>query len=75
MNEHTDTMDKRYNVQTLDGEIVLRDITENNAYLTAYGKVTRGGAPVGDLLVDEVTYREFALSGQKPTTYAVVRTR
>ena len=66
-------MDKRFRVQTEAGETVLDNIERGNVFLSGYGKTVRGGAPIDDLLVDEFTFREFALSGQKPTTYVVVR--
>jgi hypothetical protein len=66
---------RRYRVQTETGEQVFgADLERGNAYLTAYGATVLGGAPIDDLLVDEFTFREYALSGQRPTTYVVVRT-
>jgi hypothetical protein len=66
-------MPKKFNIQTEDGEIVFAGIGSGNVYLTAYGKYVRGGQPIANLLVDEFTFKEYALSGQKKTVYVIVR--
>jgi len=66
---------KAFRIQTLDtGQDVLGGtVGEDNAYIRAYGAVVAGYPAVEDLEIGEVTRKEYALSGQKRTTYAIVR--
>lgn len=64
---------KLFNIQTENGEIVFPNVGQANVYISSYGKVVRGGAQPRDLLVDEFTFKEYRLSGQKPTVYVIVR--
>jgi len=67
-------MAKLFQIQTLTGDPVMGGpVSLDNAYISTYGKIVRGGAAPTDLLVDEFTFKEFALSGQAPTTYVIVR--
>lgn len=66
-------MTKRFNVQDRNGETVMGPIAEDNVYLTAYGSTNPGCKEPTTLKVGEVTRRTYALSGQEPTTYWVVR--
>lgn len=56
-----------------DEDVFGGEISEGNAYICAYPKVT--GRPVLSLEVGESTSATYALSGQKPTTYTITRTR
>lgn len=69
--------EKRFNLQTLGGEVVMRDITEENAYLTAYGTYVdlKRWPKHRELSVGEVTHKRYSLSGQKETEYVIVRTK
>lgn len=64
----------RFNVVTTDGkdEVVFRCVSLENAYVSAYGMLVRGRAPA-DLDVYESCVKRYALSGQKPTEYKIVR--
>ncbi len=50
--------EKRFNVQTESGDVVFRDVGLENAYVSTYGKLVRGGSAPGDLLVDEFTFKD-----------------
>lgn len=65
---------KRFNLQTLAGEVVFRDIGIDHMYLSGYGVLVTGYPRVDALEIDAVSRLEFALCGQKRTTYIVVRT-
>lgn len=64
---------KKFRMQDMKGNTVLADeLDANNVYISAYGKVVSGKNP-NDLEVDESCTKEYALSGQKPTRYIIVR--
>jgi hypothetical protein len=44
----------------------------DNCYVSAYGMLVRGKRPK-DLAIGESCIKRYALSGQKPTTYKIVR--
>lgn len=48
-------------------------VDEGNVYVRTYGRTLAGYKPAGELAVGESALREYALSGQKPTTYKLVR--
>jgi len=65
----------RFRLQDRDGQDVLGgEVEEGNVYISAYGKLIDGIRPT-DLNVGEMCRKEFSLSGQKPTTYWIVRTQ
>jgi hypothetical protein len=66
---------KRFRLQTETGEDVLGgEVGEDNVYISTYGTLEPGSSPPGELLVDEFCKKRYALSGQKPTVYVIVRT-
>lgn len=68
-------MPKRFDLVTeADDSRVMRDLAVGNVYISAYGKVVKGEKNVEELEVGERTRKTYALSGQKPTTYAIERT-
>lgn len=65
---------KRFRILNGSDEDVLGGaVGEGNAYLAAYGSLVRGEKPVGELEVGESTRKRYALSGQKPTVYRILR--
>lgn len=70
----TDETDMRFSLMTDDGkdEVIFTDVKIDNSYISAYGKLVRGKLPK-DLGVGESCVKEYALSGQRPTTYKIVR--
>lgn len=66
---------KRFRLQTEDGKDVLGgEVPLGNAYISAYGSLREGDKPPAELEVDELCRKTYALSGQRPTTYVIVRT-
>lgn len=67
--------DKRFRIQDDQARDVMGgELSLGNAYVSAYGSLVRGRSPA-ELEVDETCVKEYALSGQKPTRYTIVRTR
>lgn len=65
---------KKFRLQDREGHDVLGgEVGEDNAYVRTYGTVVQGRPP-GELEVDESCVKEYALSGQRPTRYWLVRT-
>lgn len=65
----------RFRLLTNDGrdeEIFGASIELENAYISAYGKLVRGKPPA-ELEVGESCLKEYAMSGQTPTVYKIVR--
>lgn len=56
-----------------DENVLGGDVGEENVYIRAYGSVLRGECAVSDLDVGESTRKRYALSGQKPTVYRILR--
>jgi len=56
-----------------DDSILGGDVAEGNAYVSAYGSVIRGEKSPTDLAIGESTRKRYALSGQKPTVYRILR--
>lgn len=54
-------------------ERVMRSLSESNVYVTAYGSLLAGELAVSDLDVGQRTRKRYALSGGKPTVYAIER--
>jgi hypothetical protein len=48
-------------------------VTEDNVFIAAYGSVLPGYKHPSKLGVGETTRKKYALSGQRPTTYIIVR--
>lgn len=60
----------------LDGkdDLVLGgDVSEDNVYVRVYGSTLRGEKRPTDLAIGESTRKRYALSGQKPTVYRILR--
>jgi len=68
------TKDKRrFRLQDARGEDCLGGaVTIDNPYISAYGALV-GGPKVEDLAVGDCCKKRYALSGQKPTVYTIVR--
>lgn len=65
---------KRFIMKDQKGEKVVGAVlTEDNVYISTYGKVEKGCKRPVDLEVGETTRKVYALSGQKPTTYWITR--
>ena len=65
---------KKFRMQTLKGEQVMGgDLSDDNVYIRTYGKVVLGRQP-NELDIGETCQKEYALCGQGPTTYEVIRT-
>lgn len=64
----------RFNIVSDDGkdEVVFRNLRNGHCYVSAYGKRVSGKPPLY-LNVGESCVKVFALSGQKPTNYKIVR--
>lgn len=64
----------KFNIVSDDAkeDVVMREITLDNVYIATYGALVRGRAPK-DLDVGESCFKVYSLSGQKPTTYRIVR--
>jgi hypothetical protein len=58
-----------------DGTSVMGEVPlpEGNVYIAGYGAILPGEKPIADLDVGESTYKKYALSGQKPTVYRILR--
>ncbi len=56
-----------------DQNVLGGEVSEANAYIAAYGALLAGHPPVSDLAVGESTRKRYALSGQKPTVYRILR--
>lgn len=55
-----------------DADVFGVPVTLDNCYISAYGMLVRGRAP-SKLDVGESCVKKYALSGQKPTEYKIVR--
>lgn len=65
--------EKRFRL--LDGfeDVLGGDVSEENVYIKTYGSVLAGEKLVSELAAGEHTFKRYALSGQRPTTYKILR--
>ena len=56
-----------------DSIVLGGDVTEDNVYVRTYGALLPGEKLPTDLQVGESTRKRYALSGQKPTVYRILR--
>lgn len=67
------SQEKKFRLEDMSGsEVMGGDMAEGNAYVSSYGKLI-SGKPPWKLEVGESCVKEYALSGQKPTQYRLVR--
>lgn len=66
--------DKRFRVLDGNGSNVLGgDVGQDNVYVRTYGAIVEGEKSIDSLAVGESTRKRYALSGQKPTVYRILR--
>lgn len=64
---------RRFVLQDHEGHDVLgAPVTIDNVYIRTYGTLV-GGSPPDKLRVRDSCKKRYALSGQKPTVYTIVR--
>jgi hypothetical protein len=64
---------RRFRLQDARGEDCLGGaVTIDNPYISGYGTLV-GGSPPDKLRVRDSCKKRYALSGQKPTVYTIVR--
>ncbi len=56
-----------------DSNVLGADVGIDNVYIRTYGSIVRGEKAIDDLAVGESTRKRYALSGQKPTVYRILR--
>ena len=56
-----------------DANVLGDDLSEGNVYVRTYGTVLPGEKQPTELNVGESTRKRYALSGQKPTVYRLLR--
>lgn len=54
-------------------DVLGHEVEESNAYISLWGVRLNGEKPVANLEVGEGSLHRYAMSGQKPTVYKIVR--
>lgn len=56
-----------------DNNVLGGDVGEDNAFISMHGVVVPGEKTIATLDVGGMTLKTYAMSGQKPVTYRILR--